>query len=220
MSLVNEALRKARMEATRRDARERGLPQPPPSFLVPRRHRPLWPWVALGGVALLTLAGIGFWVGRWMARPSAEVTAAVPAEIVATVPESPLPAAPTAPPPSGALGPEPALPEPLRSPNAEPAFPPAAASPPTEAPRPRTESAAVGIQRTAKGLPVYVEVAELPDGRLELGGIAWSRTEPHALINGRIVGRGERIEVYTVVEIHPREVELEGTRGSFLLRLN
>jgi hypothetical protein len=62
---------------------------------------------------------------------------------------------------------------------------------------------------------------ETPDGvALELNGIAWSETGPFALINGRVMGPGERIAGFQVLEISPRTVELSGPGGSFTLTLD
>ena len=65
-----------------------------------------------------------------------------------------------------------------------------------------------------------VRTLELPGAiRVELGGIAWSEERPFALINGRVVGRGDRVESLTVVAIEPRHVELRGPDGRYQLRL-
>ncbi|HEY1435031.1 MAG TPA: hypothetical protein VGG65_06625, partial [Thermoanaerobaculia bacterium] len=56
----------------------------------------------------------------------------------------------------------------------------------------------------------YVGSLALPGGgRLELGGIVWSETEPRALLNDRIVGTGAYVEGYTVVKIEEDRVVLE-----------
>ncbi len=70
MSLINEALKRARLEAARRDASEKGVPVTAlPTYIPPRRN----PWLApllgfVGGIAVVGIAAGGFW---WMrAEPS------------------------------------------------------------------------------------------------------------------------------------------------------
>ena len=54
-------------------------------------------------------------------------------------------------------------------------------------------------------------MAELPGNvSLELGGIAWSSNRPFALINGNVLGQGDRVAGFTIVAIEPRQVELQG----------
>jgi hypothetical protein len=244
MSLVNEALKKARMEASRQEALRRGIPLPPPSFFAPRQRRPLWPWVALAVTALIALAGLGFWAGQRSVREAtlaqstggkALAGSSTAAEEKAGTesrpqPTEPRPPATAATPPSAAAVTAPALsatptpgsvpsaaqPEPTTAPSASASSSAAVSEPQPAPPAPRPARTTPPAQ---PAVPTYVEVADLPGGRLELGGIAWSKSDPHALINGRILGRGERVESYRIVDIQPRQVELTGDRGSFILRL-
>lgn len=104
MSLVNEALKKARLEAARQDAARRGLP-PPGSQPVPAS--PLAPSIAIKGAAVALLVAVAlliFWAGRRSSsgeqtenisvaqargeNPSAEVPATVGAS-PETAPDSP-----------------------------------------------------------------------------------------------------------------------------------
>ena len=68
MSLINEALRKARKEAAERDAEERGVTYRPPRAHLPTERS----WLpALAGVALgAVLAGVAFWLLLPRAEPS------------------------------------------------------------------------------------------------------------------------------------------------------
>ncbi len=85
---------------------------------------------------------------------------------------------------------------------------------PGSSPRDFADAAAAGEAR------VFVREAVLPDGAtLTLGGIAWSETGPFALLNGRVVGPGERVEGYRVVEIEPRRVQLRGHAGTLFIGL-
>jgi hypothetical protein len=238
VSLVNEALKKARLEASRQETLQRGIPVPPPSFFETRRRRAVWPWVALSATGLIALGGLGFWAGQRSARGATPTRAsgvqALAADEAAADPNAPRrdaaePVLRAAAPPTAQaeISPGPAAraastptvshPEPTTHPSAAAPPPQAAASDPV--PLPAASHPARTTPRAQPAVPTYVEVADLPGGRLELGGIAWSKSDPHALINGRILGRGERVESYLIVDIQPRQVELSGDRGSFILRL-
>jgi cytoskeletal protein RodZ len=54
---------------------------------------------------------------------------------------------------------------------------------------------------------------------IELGGIAWSESGPFALLNGRVVGIGESISGFMVREIDPQQVVLERQNRQLVLRL-
>lgn len=61
---------------------------------------------------------------------------------------------------------------------------------------------------------------ELAGGEtIELGGIAWSETGPFALINGRVVGPGEKVGGFRVIRIEPKQVEIEAGGETIYLRL-
>ncbi|HYH47359.1 MAG TPA: hypothetical protein VEG34_16890 [Thermoanaerobaculia bacterium] len=72
------------------------------------------------------------------------------------------------------------------------------------------------------GLNGRTFVRELPvpgGGKLELRGIA-SGSQPAALINGRVLARGEVIEGFTVVGVESRRVELKGYGATVYLSLD
>jgi hypothetical protein len=72
------------------------------------------------------------------------------------------------------------------------------------------------------GLNGRTFVRELPvpgGGTLELRGIA-SGSQPAALINGRVLARGEVIEGFTVVGVESRRVELKGYGATVYLSLD
>ena len=67
---------------------------------------------------------------------------------------------------------------------------------------------------------IYTGQAKIQDGQLlDLGGIAWSESEPYALINGQVVGVGELIRSYRVTSITPREVVLEKDEERVIISL-
>ena len=66
----------------------------------------------------------------------------------------------------------------------------------------------------------FLKRAQIPGGgTLELSGIAWSESQPVAVISGSVVSAGERVKGFKVIRINPDSVELEGANESFTLRL-
>ena len=66
----------------------------------------------------------------------------------------------------------------------------------------------------------YVGEVTLPGGeRIELGGIVFSETNPVALINDRVIGTGGGVGGFTLTEIQPDRVKLEGADGTIWIRL-
>lgn len=227
MSLVSEALKKARQEASRREATERGVLYPPVPHHLPvvRPARPAWPW-AVGAAALAAtlVGGTALLVVRRApsaADPASGSPTGSPAVAAAASPAPMESAAPVAIPPPTA-----ALPSPAAAPaRAEPTSPrptPRAATTAAVAPVPAaTAPPASPIHPAAPAPPsmqTFVRHAELPDGtRLNLGGIAFSSGQPVALINGRALGPGEHVEGFLLARIEPDAVLLE--RDGLRLRL-
>ena len=82
-----------------------------------------------------------------------------------------------------------------------------------------TELEPAGAPIDAAGT-TYMHRAELADGvTLELGGIAWSEFDPIALVNGKAVGQGERVNGYLVALSDSQQVEMRGEVGSIFIRL-
>lgn len=135
MSLIDEALKRARMEAAQRAAESEGLPYPAiPRHLGPPRKRPVW----LAVIALLLAVAGGVALGRWLAAgpppgpPSAEVARpAAPAQQAGAAPATPV------------ASEEPGRPAAAAA-TATPTAPPSSAAPPETA---RRESA-VAVQET------------------------------------------------------------------------
>lgn len=66
----------------------------------------------------------------------------------------------------------------------------------------------------------FLKRAEIPGGgTLELSGIAWSETQPVAVISGSVVSPGERVKGFKVIRITADSVDLEGANESFTIRL-
>lgn len=221
MSLIDEALKRAELEAARRDGLRSGGAYPWVPEHMPRRRRR---WLA--AAAALVLAGVvagGVW---WMTRPAAPDQAEA---VAARSKESPAPPTPGAkletvevpPPPVGlpsraaARGDEAAAPKPAkdtRRPTAP--FDTARARIAPASPAGGTDGkTAAGGPATAK---TYVGEAVFPDGvKIELGGIVFSETNPVALINGKVLPPGGIVEEFTIVSIKEDRVELRG-RGTTL----
>ncbi|HEV7667583.1 MAG TPA: hypothetical protein VGS22_03600 [Thermoanaerobaculia bacterium] len=248
MSLIDEALKRARHEASRqeavkRDAARHDGPRPIPKLYAERQssRAPLWAGIATG--AAVALLGVVAWLlwGRAPSTPPAAVSAPPPV-VVAEAPKvfapPPAPAPAAVHPPSSApaveapkSAPPPASTAPLVRPTAEtsaspptrsPVTPsaPAAAPPKVPAPRPAAPPTAASAP-PSYGLQVFVREVYLPGGgpHLRLGGIAYSEEAPIALINGAALGRGEVVEGYVIRRIDAAEVELEGPGGRVVLRL-
>ncbi|HZI63595.1 MAG TPA: hypothetical protein VFE44_02380, partial [Thermoanaerobaculia bacterium] len=229
LSLISEALKRARLEAARREGEERRTVYASAPAYAPRRRRPPAAALVAAGLAVGVLAGAGIY---WALRaggvapgppPAAPARPAAPAAPVAKSP-APQPAAQTAPQPApipapvaAAAAPQPSTPQsppiavaPPRAsaPPAPPAAPPAArAAPPAPAQPPPPAAPEPG--RT------YSRAVDLAGGkRLELDGIVASPTEPLAMMNRRLMAPGEVIEGHTLVRIEPKRVELRGPGGA------
>jgi hypothetical protein len=78
----------------------------------------------------------------------------------------------------------------------------------------------VSVEPTGTEPPEHLRTVKLPDGRtISLDGIAWAEDDPAAVLNGEVVGRGERIAGHTVVDIERDRVVLEGDAGRLVIRL-
>lgn len=222
MSLINEALKKARSEATQEEARRRGAPYlglPVHVPVGPSRRDFIHAGVAVA-VVLLVVGGL-VWLDS-LQRPAVEPAAptwvrpqrTVTPPTVKKPPEKPLeqpalPAeAPEPPPPSSPV----AAPEPVRRPAALPASvpEPAADEPPVTvlpvvAPRPS--------QTTS-----FLRVAKLIGNvELKLEFIVWS-DKPFAQVNDVLLEPGQSIEGYELIGIEREKVIFEGPQGKIEIR--
>ncbi len=231
MSLIIEALKRARDDAVRRQAASRGLPLAP----IPRiQGRSRWlafaliPLVAALVVCILLLIDLNSKVPE---TAKAQATSPTPAEAAPTSPPQdaePLLPANQPPPQDQSAAPEtdrPASPPPkaeavASSPAVDPGTTPVAGTVAIEEPSPAPPESHRRPSATGPASREFVGQAQLEDGQLvDLDGIAWSESEPFALLNGQVVGVGEWVRSYRVVEIAPDQVTLEKDQDRIVLRL-
>ena len=241
MSLINEALQRARDEAVRQESIQRGVPLPrPPSS--PQRSG----WLAITvlilaaalAVSVLALLGLSRQIPQARTGPEPLPTPAVatPADDLVAVLPSPAEPAPQASLTEVPLvAPGTAARAPADPVSGEPTAAAVRESPgDTHAADPARHLPSGEIIRTSRDDSVPVPVAGAPDSStetyvrhvdlenavsLELGGIAWSEAGPYALLNGRVVGIGESVSGFIVREIDPLQVFLEGQDRKLVLRL-
>jgi len=220
VSLIDEALRRARQEAARQDAarqeeRYRQVPVLPPMAM--RKDGCSRPALIGAAVAACVAAGIGIgmYLGRAPEAPQPQVTATPAA------PSIPAPEAPQPPPslmevtleetpepqpmPIPAPTPELEVPQQVPVTEQETLEPPPALDTPPPAPEPTPEPTPVPEVRT------YVREVPLPDGgTLRLNGIAFSAAQPVALIDDKVLAEGESYQGFLVTDIQANLVELRG----------
>jgi hypothetical protein len=218
LSLIDEALRRARQQAAHQDAAKRDeayrhVPVLPP--MASRRSSGLSPALIGAAVALCVVAGValGIYLGRGSspepqprvaeaAPPPAPVPAAPePQRLVAVVEETPEPEPTPTPTPEPTPAPVFAAPTPTPPPPPEPE--PSPEPVPTPTPTPEPAPTPVPEVRT------YVREVPLPDGgSLRLNGIAFSAAQPVALINDKVLAKGESYQGFLVTDIQANLVEL------------
>ena len=229
MSLISEALKKARQEAARQDSLRQGVPYAVGSVDLPRRRNPLLPLLAGLGAGCL-LAGLLFG-GAWIAgvgpfdKPARETQ-------VAQAPATPQEATPAPAPVVTEIAPPAPTPPPVEQPviRLEPHAAPTPAPAPVEEERPAVlvpePSPAPPTLQTQPARPVLpapvipggleegkVYTGEVPvpgGGSVKLNGIAFSQDQPIVVLDGRVMGPGEVIQGFTVVEIQSDRVKLQG----------
>lgn len=234
MSLISDALKKARQEAARQDSLRQGLPYAVGSTEAPRSRSsaPLLAGLAVGLLLAAGLAGLFY-----LMKPEPETRIAEtspPAEVreepVAAVPSAPPvapqisePAVPEAAPPAPIPAPVPEVrtPEPVPPPQVQPApqpqpqpetppAPPVVAAPPAPPVQEAAPSAPAPAPAPQESRSYVGEVPVPGGGVLRLNGIAFSTESPVAVLDGKVVGPGEVVQGFTVVEIRQNQVKLEG----------
>jgi hypothetical protein len=224
MSLIDEALKRAELEAARRDGLRSGTyPWVPEQTPKPRRR-----WAAVAAVVVIAAAAGGgaWWLSKRSARGpggSGPQVRTSPSKIQNPKSKIDMETVEVLPPPVGlpsrvlsrGAGETPTIGEARQA-------PPAAASDVAEVHAPRSAQsrpggAAVENKPPSKGSAegkTYVGEVKLPDGaKIELGGIVYSDANPVALINDHVLGPGAVVEEFTIVSIQPDRVELKG-RGT------
>lgn len=240
MSLINEALRRARLEAARQEAARRGDPPPVLPAALPDRHRFPWGHFATALILGIVVAGTAIWLLGWHrsaansglqatareTRPQAHAAlpAAAPSgtrsrpavKATATAPRSPA-ASPVrseaTPSGTGAIAAEQAKSAPGSRKRPQPRIT-------EEEHRPTTQ----GTSRVAEGRGLvdgytYVGSIDIAGHHLALGGIAWSANHPTAVLNDAAVSKGDEVAGFRVVDVEPDRVKLSADGKTFFLRL-
>lgn len=235
MSLISDALNKARQEAARQEAVRQRVPYAVGAIEPPRRGAtgPLLAGILVGCLAVGGLFGVAYLAGwgPWQevkpepgpavaeappplasaptpaADPSIAPTQRPPLEPVKETP-SPKPPPDAVPPPAETPPPQPS-PVPVAPPPVETPPPAVAETPPPALPTPAPP--APPAQPTPSEAKSYVGEVPVPGGGvLRLNGIAFSEQSPVVVLDGRVMGPGESVQGFTIVEIQRDRVRLEG----------
>ena len=244
MSLVSEALRKARQEAAQREGRDRGIPR---GLVVPPKRWRSAPGLLLAILIALAAAVAGAAVAWWtLSRRAATETSSAALDRPASATPAPAVAPIAATTPSGAAsqgdrapvaahsGPAPAATDQVQLPGAASGLQPHAASTlAAPAPEPQPVSGAgqpapdataerpgthPGPAESAPRERVFVVDADLGYAKLHLDYVVYRPSSPFAGINGQQVVIGSVIEGFQVEEIGPELVRLRDGRGTVVLR--
>ena len=236
MSLIDEALRRARQQAAHQDAAKRDeayrhVPVLPP--MASRRSSGLSPALIGAAVTLCLVAAVAFGIyigggGRASSpEPQPQVAEVVPPAAPVPAPEPPLQRPVTledipeeTPEPKPEPTPVPVVVAPTPAPSApepEPTPEPVAQEPlPTPTPAPTPEPAPA----PAPEVQTYVREVPLPEGgSLRLNGIAFSASQPVALINDKVLAKGESYQGFLVTDIQANLVELRNNGTIFRVTL-
>jgi hypothetical protein len=247
VSLINEALQRAREEVVRQQAAKKGVPlAPAPRF----KEKSSWLTAAVLILAVALAISIVALLGLSKQLPvptnnsnleTSEVTSptnrsAMSTGVAETPTTSPIETPPkdkTTPPSDlGSISANPAtaeqpaleesspsgLPRAIIGPRAERIEEPEAES--ISRKPAAIETSPPAVTESSVESESYVRHADLKDNiSIELGGIAWSESGPYALLNGRVVGIGESVSGLIVRQIEPLEVVLEGQGRTISLRL-
>jgi len=244
MSLISEALRKARQEAAQREGRDRGIPH---GLVVPPKRWRSGPKlalvVAIALAAAIAGAAVAWWtLGRRVTTDGSRTAAALPApatpapaiNLQATAPPwdtaaprdlEPVAAHAASAPHATATARSLAV---VRTPQANgptPMTESVAGSQPAHGAEPAEEGAAteepVTHQVPAERAPrerEFVIDANLGHVKLHLDYVVYRPGSPFAAINGQQVMIGSVIEGFQVEEIGPELVRLRDGRGTVILR--
>jgi hypothetical protein len=220
MSLIDEALKRAELEAARRDGLRGGAYPWVPEHMPKRRRR--WAFV----VSVAIFAGVAAGGVMWLSRRPAPVQS--PISNVQSSPRRPLEMVEVAPPPVGLPSRDSARANDAA--NAKAGKDSRRPTPPFDTARariaPAREPGSTGApaeSKASRGLSdgkTYIGEVNVPDGgKIELGGIVYSETNPVALINDKVLPPGGVVEEFTIVSIKPDRVELNGRGVTIFLTL-
>lgn len=233
MSLIDEALKRAELEAARRDGLRTGAS---PWVMESGTRRNRWPIFAAAFLLLAATGAALYWLAL---RPGAVSNRQPPSQAAAQSkiqnpkPRIELETVEVPPPPAAAKPKDPGRAEaPKTASKSAPA--PARPAPGSAAverrPAPRAEerstaaaSAPAAESRNPGGLVngrTYVGEVVIPEGgKVTLEGIVWSETNPIVLVNGKVLPPGAIVEEFTITSIQPDRIELKGRGVTIYLAL-
>jgi len=225
MSLIDEALKRAELEAARRDGLRGGAYPWIPEHGPRRRRR--WKLVVLPAILIGAAAGGLWWFSRHVASlesPKAKAQGPKSEAAMETVEVSPPHVAVPARKPSRTVATvEAAQHAAADSPTEARAKKTVGSAAPGNAAPPRPAAPAAESRQAAHGLAdgkTYVGEVAVPDGgKIALEGIVYSDTNPVALINGKVLPPGGVVEEFTIVSISSDRVELKGRGLTIFLAL-
>lgn len=237
MSLIIEALKKARDDAMRRQAAARGLPLAPVPKLEGKNR---WLNLALIPLVAALVVCVMLLLDAYSRVPAPAERDSGSQAVAAVESGGPIASTLNLEPEGGSLDPdtdqvqavlEPGSNRPQQTGTLLDSAPQAGPSP-VVPPSSTDASASAGELSSAEPNPATIPEGEvgtrhqptsqarLAGGQIvDLGGIAWSESDPYALINGQVVGVGERVRTYRVTSITPSEVILESDDDRVVLRL-
>jgi hypothetical protein len=223
MSLVSEALRKARQEAAEKRAQQRGVIYTG-TIVTSSSGSRLGLGLVIGSI-IAAVAALGGGAAVWWTISRTDPTAQSEES-----PTGPTPAAESA---VAALPAPPPASEPIREPET---VPEAVPSPAQASPAPQPELVAVATPAPIQPTPapqlddtaasekvepvrVYVVEADLGYARLSLGFLVFRSEDPFAEINGTEVREGQSIDGFVVEKIERTQVTLRDDQGPLVLKV-
>jgi hypothetical protein len=247
VSLIDEALKRAREQAERESAAQRSAASRwVPAYPLARRRSRALVWAGLAAACLLLGVGAGLLASRFSGGeeqaggielpdgtveeggegglPTAAGAVLLEDTTATTDLSTDLPGFPflpplTEPPEDGDLEPR-LLPVPVPE-KVPPPAPPGLEPVPPPQPEPEAVEPPAPSGAAAGGVETHIRRAPVPGGGwIQLGGIAFSADQPVALLNGRVVSVGEVVEGFTVISIAPKRVELRGHGTTVVLTLD
>lgn len=217
MSLIREALEKARREGQRPESSSREPQYPTVPTTGPwrahrRQERPTWPRTL--AIVLASVAASGALTVFLIQRGDETlIPAPTPVQVERVPPVAPAVVAATPPPPTAAA---PAQNVRLR---AGLRNSPSAQTPDERVHAVLAPSSSEHSEPVAPSRPLTAVISPPAEPELHLDGIVASATNPIAVVNGRLLALGESIEGYRVTRIDSGEVELDKDGVKTLLRL-